>query len=378
MKKDRNYGIDLLKMLSMFMVVLLHILGYSQLQNSAEQTDKISYLSVCFLAFSACCAVNLFSMVTGYLVSEKKFKYRKIIPLWLQVIFYSIGIMLVFILAGSSVLPKTMLKLIFPISARVYWYATSYFCLFFFIPFLNILIKSLSKKQFTILIITIFVFFSVVPTITAADTFNVFGGYSPLWLSCMYLFGAFIRKYNVAANLKATYAFLMYISVVILSFIFKAVPGIIQNNIITSKLSAFGDILYQYTSPTVILSAFALFVFFRDLRIKENGFISKIAGLSKFSLGVYLIHMHPGVYSLILAKYCPHLQKLPGTLVFAAILGISAVIFFIGIFLDWLRDLLFRALKISKATDKIAEFAVDKFRRTKFSKKLESTQETNE
>ncbi len=62
---------------------------------------------------------------------------------------------------------------------------TAYVGLFFFIPFLNVLGNRLTKSQFQYLLVTVFVLFSVVPTLLHRDVFPVEGGYSIWWLGVL-------------------------------------------------------------------------------------------------------------------------------------------------------------------------------------------------
>ena len=91
----RNIGIDALKILSMFMIVILHILGQGGILATLPQFSmryNISWL----IEIMCLCSVNCFAITSGYLSAEKKYTYKGILNLWLQVIFYSlvlIGIM---------------------------------------------------------------------------------------------------------------------------------------------------------------------------------------------------------------------------------------------------------------------------------------------
>ena len=64
-EKKRNYGIDLLRMLSMFMIVNLHVLG----QGGAMVRivgDEAGYYAAWFLETCAYCAVDCYGLISGY------------------------------------------------------------------------------------------------------------------------------------------------------------------------------------------------------------------------------------------------------------------------------------------------------------------------
>ena len=94
-RDGRNYGIDLLKMTSMLMVVFLHLLGGGGILDGLEQLS-LGYEMMWLLETACYCAVNCFAMATGYIMCRTRFKYSRIIALWLQVVFYTLGITLLF------------------------------------------------------------------------------------------------------------------------------------------------------------------------------------------------------------------------------------------------------------------------------------------
>ena len=87
-EKKRNYGIDLLRMLSMFMIVNLHVLG----QGGAMVRivgDEAGYYAAWFLETCAYCAVDCYGLISGYVGVNGKFRPARLLELWLQVFFYS-------------------------------------------------------------------------------------------------------------------------------------------------------------------------------------------------------------------------------------------------------------------------------------------------
>lgn len=78
----RNYGMDSLRVLAMFMVVVLHIAGFSGLAKVSYVEYPLSrLLSSAEHSFSMC-AVNVYAMLTGYFcVLSKQFKLERYIRL---------------------------------------------------------------------------------------------------------------------------------------------------------------------------------------------------------------------------------------------------------------------------------------------------------
>lgn len=75
-----------MKMLAMFMVVILHVLGIGGVLNRCVPLS-LNYEVSGILETCAYCAVNCFALASGFVMVNTKFKYHRIIVLWLQVVF---------------------------------------------------------------------------------------------------------------------------------------------------------------------------------------------------------------------------------------------------------------------------------------------------
>lgn len=194
---SRNHGIDLLRIISMYMVLILHIMGCGGVFEKIEWLSWNYFISWGLSSLSFC-AVNCYAMISGYICYSQKFDYARIIRLWMQIIFYTVGITVVFAwIMPQGVGFKKWILAFFPITLNQYWYVSSYFALFFCMPFLNFIVNRLDRRLFIKLLVTMVVLFSLIPTFTLGkDGFGVSHGYSPLWLGVLYLLGAGIRKYQ--------------------------------------------------------------------------------------------------------------------------------------------------------------------------------------
>lgn len=86
--------------------------------------------------------VNVFALISGYFMigQERPFKPKKICLMWIQVLFYSI------LSTTIAFNQDKVLQTIFPISYKIWWYASAYFGLYFLAPFLNKGLRSLEKR----------------------------------------------------------------------------------------------------------------------------------------------------------------------------------------------------------------------------------------
>lgn len=68
---SRNYGIDLLRIVAMFLVVILHILGQGGVLKAVE-SNEINFTVSWLLEIGAYCAVNCYALITGFVLFFRK------------------------------------------------------------------------------------------------------------------------------------------------------------------------------------------------------------------------------------------------------------------------------------------------------------------
>ena len=65
-KIERNYGIDLLRIISMLAIVLLHVLGHGGVLDTIGNRFGTDYAVAWILEFIAYPAVNVFVLISGF------------------------------------------------------------------------------------------------------------------------------------------------------------------------------------------------------------------------------------------------------------------------------------------------------------------------
>lgn len=195
---SRNMGIELLRIISMLMVVSLHCLGHGGiLQNT--HTFSLNNNIAWFIEIFCYCAVNIYVLITGYVSINSNYRFSRIIVLWIQVVFCSLCTLILFkVTMPSTVSLKQFILALFPVSTQQYWFFTSYFALFMFIPIYNFILKSLSKEKLHNLIGICILLFSILSFISkylGGDIFYLNDGHSFLWFSVLYLIGGYVKLY---------------------------------------------------------------------------------------------------------------------------------------------------------------------------------------
>ncbi len=351
-KRERNYGIDLLRLVSMFMIVILHVLGKGGVLNSVE---ILTFKGELFWSLEILCygAVNIYAIISGYVGYKTKHKASNLITLCLHILFFAIiitSVDLVFASINNTPISfKETILNFFP-TIRKYWYFSSYFCLFFFMPILDIVIDHVPRKTMKIVALFCFVIFCCWTQIYS----NVSGlqqGYSVFWLAILYLVGAYIKKYNPFKEWTSFRCLIVFLIFELITILSRILIGFL-----TTKI--FGDIkginiLVSYTSPTITIASIFIFVAFCNMKISENA--SKvIKALSPMAFGVYVIHCHPILFTKLGSSFVWITQYSVGYGLLLVI-AISLAIFIVCLIVDYIRLLLFKLFKVNKIVELISK-----------------------
>lgn len=286
--KKRESNFELLRIISMLMIVTLHLLSNEGIL-SCEVLSR-EYLFGWSLESLFIVASNIYVLISGYFLINSHFSFKKVIKIWLSVLVYSYGISFILYFFKDALCltySNANIKLcLFPVTLGEYWFVTCYLLLFIISPFLNVLVKNLKKEEFrNMLLILTIVFVLLKFFLPETYTFDKTGGYGIIWFIILYLFSGYIRlHYNLNLN-KYVYLFGWFICSV-LTFFIKVVFEEYNNPL----LQSYSNAAYNYNAPLVLLASLCLFLFFKEIRIKNetaSKFINKIATAS---FGVYLIH----------------------------------------------------------------------------------------
>ena len=342
--RERDIGVDFLRIIATLMVLALHILGQGGLLAALEE-DTVRF-RVCWFLETACyCAVNCYGLISGYVGYRSRFSYTNILRTWLQVIFYTVGASVCLHFFLPNVITAEVIKTAFaPVSNNKYWYYTAYFCISFFIPALNHLLNTLPRKQLLLLVLSGTVLFSIYPTCINKDLFYVNNGYSALWLIYLYILGGYLAKYPVTKTFSAPKAFLICLAVVSVTFLQKLNPDLI------TPLKEIP--LLRSHSPTLL--ACAVFLLVGLVQCEFPKFMRQmIAFLAPLTFGVYLLHAQGTVYSNFMKNRFGPLAQYHTAMIILIVFATAAFWFALGVAIDWVRGKLFALLRINQLIKKL-------------------------
>ena len=343
---ERNYGIDLFRIVSMLMVVVLHVLGQGGIL-AGSVGSFVNYGTAWFLETAAYGAVNCYALISGYVGIRAKYRYSNIATLWLQVVFYTVGMTVVHALIAPSEVGLGSWALSFiPVMGRSYWYFTYYFALFFLMPLLNLAVRSLNKRQLGAAVLGVAVLFTATSFLPGkafgTDPFQVNEGYSILWLMLLYLIGAYVREYGLFQNLRRRTLGLIWLgcsaAAWALMMVMTHMPALVKQ--------LFPPYTFvRYNSPLILVGSIALLVLFAKTKSFPRWLKRGIAWGSPLAFGVYLIHVNPHVWGLLKGRFAEYATA-PIWVMLGIVLLAVVAIYLICTAIEAVRFYLFKLLKI--------------------------------
>ena len=341
-KHERNEGIELLRILVMFMVLLLHFNLNGGILFNNSLIDTLNYKLVWLVEAFSIVAVNCFVLISGYFLVNSKFKKQKVYSLVLQVVSYSIVITILYTLITKNILNiGQYLECIFPITFKTYWFITCYVILYLLIPYLNLIFEHTDKRKMQILIAILCTvsFVSWILNRFKFDAIDKTKGYGIIWVINLYFIGGYIRKYYKDKYNKF-YFLIIYIIFSLLIFTLKFILLKINSNTIWIS-----DIFYEYNSVTVTIQSICLFMFFKDLKIKNEKIRKTILKIAPLTLAVYIIHEHP-IVSKFLYKDWLHLNYFWNSKYYIIITFLmSLAIYVVCCVIEYLRNISIKRLE---------------------------------
>ena len=281
-KKQRDSNVELFRIITMLLIVAHHYVVNSGLLEILSK-DPTNTKSLVYLIFGAWgkTGINCFVLITGYFMCRSNLTLRKYLKLLLEVYFYRFAIYALFFVFGRQTfsLPKLLMMLL-PFSSITDGFTNCFLAFYLFIPFLNLAINAMNRKQHGLLVCLLLLIYTILETIPKVYvTFNYV-----TWFIVIYFIGAYLRLYSVAwiehhsgRKLAAT------IVLAIVSIVFLACYAHRSGKDIYLSYYLVAD----SNKPLALLIAIFAFSFFRQLKIGYRSWINTIASTT---FGVLLIH----------------------------------------------------------------------------------------
>ena len=245
--RNRNTSLDLIRIFACFCVVSVHFFLNNEFYNEPV-IGKRMFLMVCARSFFMVC-VPLFVILSGYLEKDKilcKSYFLKITKVIGIYILASIAVFIykVFYLNQNLSIKDLFFGILNFSMANYAWYIEMYIGLFLLIPFLNILYRSLHKKQDKQCLIIILCFITSFPGIVNVYNFNEAGWWLhptqsdsyqkiipswwlEIWPITYYFIGCYIKDYSIKIKKSLNILYIIILTLLYGTYCYWRSQGVI-------------------------------------------------------------------------------------------------------------------------------------------------------
>lgn len=290
MKKStpRQSNFELLRIISMFMIVGLHYFNASMGGALRHLSPGEPNYYVTFLLESLfIVSVGCFILITGYFsINKKSVELNKAIDLIVQMVFY--GLLFYFIAVAFGWLSFSVIEMVkaaFPILIGRKWFIQVFVILYLLIPFLNTGLNNMDKKTYQSFLIIMLLMFSVYPSFLPSPPVTD-SGYGIITFVLFYAVGGYIRKHYQSERSKSFYL-RGYLLTSVITFVFS----IAVDFLVPGQLGR----VWGYNFVFNIFGSIFLFLLFSKLKIQSD----KINYYAGFVLGVYFVRTDPSLNNFI-------------------------------------------------------------------------------
>lgn len=276
----RNSSLELLRLIAIVAIIGHHFMVHGVFAPDilTKEVIKSSFdYSIAFdslFIFGGTFGNSCFLLITGYFMIKKAVNWKRMLLLIITMYFYYWVILLLF---GSfnlaNITWKYIVKAVAPFLFGANWFVCCYIVFSLFIPYINLFLTSLTKRQYCVFLKIVFLLGFLLPSFKIT---TYFVAQEIILFGIMYAFGAYFRLYK----LNGRYSKIGFWNklIVIDSILLMIVP------IVSSMFVGKPDIFTGLLGAILAISLFVRFILHPPF---INCIINKLA---QSVLGVYLIH----------------------------------------------------------------------------------------
>ena len=295
MKKERESGIELLKLIAMGIIILFHVTQtlstYDEALVSLWGVDYHLDLNaassniqqiILMLIRQGGLGSHIFFVCSAWFLctSKKRTKGSKVLKILLDVWIISVVIMAIYVLTGQNITTGDIKRSLFPIMFGNNWYISCYLIIYLIYPFLNWIIERMTKKElFTANLIAFVLYYCIGYVYQGSYQFS-----NLVLFVILYFMVAYVRLYleSYAGNMR------FWICLMVIGFAgYLGVP--LLQNFIGLHVSYYSESALRWAgfqTPFLPIISISLLQIFRSIR-----FTSRIINrISACTLYIYVIH----------------------------------------------------------------------------------------
>lgn len=353
---DRDSGIELLKIIAIFIIVISHVVQTLTSQSLeinyqnyvidiSKATTDIQTIVLLIIRHFGSLGNSLFFICSAwFLIESSQYKKNKWFHMFIEIWSVSIIILVVtYILLQGNLSLKNVIKSMFPTLFANNWYMTCYLLFYPIHPILNGVIERMSQKQ-------LFRSAGVLTFLYIFLDFIRYDWFFPssliLWIT-IYFMIAYMRKYLIlyADNVKLNVVLFGLNAIAFVGMIFFTEFAGLRISFLNEKMMHWAS----NCNPFLIFIAISMFNIARNIHFK-NAFVNKIASLS---LLIYIIHenlilrtyFRPAMWNYIYINF-------GYANIVRWVLAFGVIIFLFGIICALIYSIIFRRI-VNKVSEKL-------------------------
>ena len=289
---------DILNVIACFCVVCMHCNGWIHLFIKDDLwAARVLIEVVCYFA------VPVFFMLSGATLlnyrqrySTTEFYKKRFIRTVIPYLFWGIIFYIIYLLRGNTPFgwKETIIRFSTgEIPYTFYWFFIPLFLLYIFMPFFSLMVEKLNRSQLLFLCLLLFVFQSVIPTISSVATLNL-SFQIPIAGYAIFMFLGYLLACNDYESKNRSFWSLSIVCFLLL----------VCRYYLVYQLNEKSEPLFSYFGLYSILPSIWVFLFIKRISkpLQLERFSNTWRFLASKSYGVYLLH---AFFIVVLEQFIP-------------------------------------------------------------------------
>lgn len=227
--------------------------------------------------------INCFVLITGYFMCKKDITLKKFLKLLCVVEFYQVLIFFIFCATGYEELSTVpLIKALIPVRSIADNFENVFIVFFLFIPFLNIIIRSMTERQHVRLLALLafaYIFFGTLPGFSV--TMNYLS-----WFMVLYFIASYLRLYPKKIFGDKEFWKASTIVCIVASSLSVIVMTMMSARWHRDGLQSY-DFVTDCNTLLAVLTGISSFMYFKNIDIPQSKLINTVAATT---FGILLIH----------------------------------------------------------------------------------------
>lgn len=346
MIKERDSRFEMLRIVSMIMIILHHMALYTGMIDS----KKLSVQAIGeLILIGGKIGCFIFVILTGYFstISIKSITMQGI-KAWLAASFYGLTLAVIFKAMGEQIGIKEIIKGTLPISGGGYWFLTAYLGMLFCAPSVTYMIDVFNTEQLKTVGTLSIIVNILIPTVCVR--INPFS--NTVMLFCLYYaVGVLIRRKMIMTDVRKP--FLKAMCIIIVVYFIQMVLCIWGRK----YPAIYNSRNWLSGNNSLFIMIATVFIFVACTRMKKitNRTINTLAAPA---FGVYLLHDNVWVRDLLWSQCFSmnFIEKQNSVSLFVELVGIAIVLYMICATIEVIREKLFNWLLFSHLNSSCLEY----------------------